>query len=120
MDTTVKGVADAVLERIAGVVGPKGVITDAADMAPYLIDQRKDYQGRAPMVVRPASTDEVSKVLAICNQTGTLVVPQGGNTGLVGAATPDGTGDQILISLTRMNKVRAVDAGRTTIGVRPW
>ncbi len=117
MDTAVKGVAGAVLKRIADVVGPKGVIIEAADMAPYLIDQRKDYLGRAPMVVRPASTEEVSKILVICNETGTKVVPQGGNTGLVGAATPDDTGDQILISLTRMNKVRAIDALNYTMTV---
>ena len=57
MSTATKAIADGVLERIANVVGPRGVITDAADMAPYLIDQRKDYLGRTPMVVRPAATD---------------------------------------------------------------
>ena len=110
MSTASKAIAEGVLERIANVVGPRGVITDAADMAPYLIDQRKDYMGRTPMVVRPAATAEVAEVLKICNESATPVVPQGGNTGLCGAATPHETGDEVLISLTRMNRVREVDA----------
>ena len=109
MSTASKTIASDALERIANAVGPKGVITDAHDMAPYLLDERKDYRGETPMVVRPASTEEVSEVLKICNETGTPVVPQGGNTGLVGAATPHATGDEILISLTRMNRIREID-----------
>jgi len=102
-------VSQDILGRIAEAVGPAGMITDPADMAPYVIDQRKYYNGRTPAVVRPASTAEVAAVLAICNETGTGVVPQGGNTGLCGAATPNADGSEILISLTRMNRVREVD-----------
>ena len=115
MSTASNSIAGTALERIADAVGPNGVITDPADMAPYLIDQRKDYEGRTPMVVRPASTVEVSRVLEICNETGTPVVPQGGNTGLVGAATPDMSGDEVLISMTRMNRIREVDALNYTL-----
>jgi len=108
-------VSENVLNRIARAVGTAGMITNPADMAPYVVDQRKMYHGRTPAVVRPASTAEVSAVLAICNETGTAVVPQGGNTGLCGAATPHEDGSEILISLTRMNKVREIDALNYTL-----
>ena len=117
MDTAAKPVSQNVLDRIAQVVGDKGVITDAADMAPYVIDQRKSYQGLTPMVVRPATTAEVADVVRICNETGTPIVPQGGNTGLVGAATPHADGSEILLSLTRLNRVREVDALNYTLCV---
>ena len=110
MSTASKPVPHDVLDRIAQVVGAKGVITEPRDMAPYLVDQRNSYHGVAPMVVRPAATAEVAEVVRICNESGTPVVPQGGNTGLVGAATPHDDGSEILLSLTRMNRVREVDA----------
>ncbi len=109
MDGTTHPVSSAVLDGIAEIVGEKGLIRDPADIEPYVIDQRKAYIGSTPMVVRPASTEEVSKVVALCAETGTPIVPQGGNTGLCGGATPSEAGDQILLSLTRMNKVRDVD-----------
>ncbi len=110
MNPSAKPVPHDVLDRIAQVVGDKGVITDPADMAPYLVDQRDSYHGLTPMVVRPAATAEVAEVVRICDESGTPVVPQGGNTGLVGAATPHDDGSEILLSLTRMNRVREVDA----------
>lgn len=109
MDDGRRPVSEDALARISAVVGPKGLITDAGDMAPYLIDQRNFYQGTSPMVVRPASTDEVSAVMAICYETGTAIVPQGGNTGLCGAATPHDDNSEVLISLTRMNRIREID-----------
>lgn len=109
MDGTTHPVSSAVLDGIAEIVGEKGLIRDPADIEPYVIDQRKAYIGSTPMVVRPASTEEVSKVVALCAETGTPIVPQGGNTGLCGGATPSEAGDQILLSLTRMNQVREVD-----------
>ncbi len=117
MDDALLPISQDILGRIADVVGPAGMITDAADMAPYVIDQRKMYHGRTPAIVRPASTGEVAAVLAICNETGTHVVPQGGNTGLCGAATPHEDGSEIVISLTRMNTVREVDALNYTLTV---
>ena len=100
---------NALLDSIAKIVGDKGLIRDPADIEPYIVDQRKAYIGATPMVIRPASTEEVSKVVALCAKTGTAIVPQGGNTGLCGGATPSKEGDQLLLSLTRMNKVRGVD-----------
>jgi len=90
-------------------------MTDTSDMAPYLVDQRNTYHGATPMVVRPASTAEVSAVVALCNETGTPIVPQGGNTGLCGAATPSGDGSELLVSLTRMKRIREIDALNFTL-----
>ena len=101
--------SNALLDSIAKIVGDRGLIRDPADIEPYVVDQRKAYIGATPIVVRPASTEEVSKVVALCAKTGTAIVPQGGNTGLCGGATPSKEGDQLLLSLTRMNKVRGVD-----------
>lgn len=109
MDGSTHPVSSAVLDRIAEIVGEKGLIRDPADIEPYVVDQRKAYIGATPMVVRPATTEEVSKVVALCAETGTPIVPQGGNTGLCGGATPSEAGDQLLLSLTHMNNVRNVD-----------
>ncbi len=117
MDDGRRPVSQTVLDRIAEVVGPKGLVTEASDMAPYLVDQRQYYHGASPAVVRPASTEEVARIVAICNETGTPIVPQGGNTGLCGAATPSVDGSEVLISLTRMNQVRAVDPLNYTLTV---
>ncbi|MAJ92728.1 MAG: FAD-binding oxidoreductase [Rhodospirillaceae bacterium] len=100
----------AVLDRLYAIVGDTGVITDDYDKSPYLNDERGYYTGATPMVVRPSSTEEVSEIVRICNETRTPIVPQGGNTGLCGGATPYEHGGEILLSLTRMNKVRDIDA----------
>ena len=115
MDDGRRPVSADVLDRIAALVGPKGLMTDTSDMAPYLVDQRNTYHGATPMVVRPASTAEVAAVVALCNETGTPIVPQGGNTGLCGAATPSGDGSELLVSLTRMNRIREIDALNFTL-----
>jgi D-lactate dehydrogenase (cytochrome) len=117
VDDARKPVSDDVLQRIAVVVGPKGIIIDPADMAPFLIDQRKAYEGRTPMIVRPASTEETASIVRLCHESGTAIVPQGGNTGLCGAATPHRDGSEILLSMTRMNRVRAIDPLNYTITV---
>lgn len=106
-----------VLDRLHAVVGDPGVITDANDKSPYLSDERGYYTGATPMVVRPSSTEEVSEVVRICNETCTPIVPQGGNTGLCGGATPYEHGGEVLLSLTRMNKVRELDPLNYTITV---
>jgi FAD/FMN-containing dehydrogenase len=105
------------LEPLQAAVGAAHVLTDAADVAPYLTDWRKRYTGRAQAVVRPATTAEVAAVVRICAQAGTPVVPQGGNTGLVGGGTPDDSGRAVLLSLGRMNRVRAIDPVNNTITV---
>ena len=117
MTATPAPIAQDVLERIRAVTGDAGVLTAAADKAPYLTDERGYYTGATPMVVRPATVEEVSAVVKICSETGTAIVPQGGNTGLCGAATPHEHGGEILLSLTRMNRVREVDPLNYTITV---
>src|ERR1700749_4500942 len=97
----------SVLDRLKDAVGAKGFSEDPAEIAPHLEEWRSKYKGRSSLLLKPATTSEVAAILAICNETSTAVVPQGGNTGLVGAQIPfDG---EVVLSLTRMNKVRAVD-----------
>ncbi|MCS6944353.1 MAG: FAD-binding oxidoreductase [Sutterellaceae bacterium] len=104
-------------DRLRAIVGAAHVITDPAAMAPYLLDWRKRYQGAAQAVVRPATTAEVAGVVAACAHARVPVVPQGGNTGLVGGATPSPTGEAVVVSLARLNRVRAVDTANDTITV---
>ncbi len=103
------------LARLSSVVGAGNVITAAADVAPYLVDWRGRYRGAALAVVRPASTAEVSSVVSACAHAGVPIVPQGGNTGLCGGGTPHATGNEVVLSLARMNRVRAVDADNATL-----
>ncbi len=100
---------DAALEQMAAVVGPRGLVVDA-DAAPLLRDERGLYAGAAALVVRPATVEECAAVVRLCHDARIGVVPQGGNTGYCGGATPfDGTRRQILLSLSRLNRVREVD-----------
>ncbi len=105
------------LARLAAIVGPHGLVTDAADMAPYLTDWRGLYEGNAAAVVRPATTDEAAATMRLCAETRTPMVPQGGNTGMCGAAVPDGSGRAIVIALGRMNKIIELDALNNTVTV---
>jgi len=109
--------APDVLARIGDIVGPRGLVTDAGDMAPYLRDWRELYEGRALAVVRPAGTEEVAAVVRVCAETRTPIVPQGGNTGMCGAATPDSAGTAIVMALGRMNRIIEVDALNNTATV---
>ncbi|HUO90959.1 MAG TPA: FAD-binding oxidoreductase [Rhizomicrobium sp.] len=103
------------IARLKAAAGPKGYSEDPAEIAPHLEEWRGKYKGRSPLLLKPATTAEVSALLAICNETGTPVVPQGGNTGLVGGQIPfDG---EVLLSLARMTKVRALDAAAHTLTV---
>jgi FAD/FMN-containing dehydrogenase len=97
------------IESIRSVVGDSGLLTDPADTSPYLEDWRHLYRGRAQAVVRPANTRQLANVVSICAEAGTPIVPQGGNTSMVGGATPDETGRAIVLSLARMNRVRGLD-----------
>ena len=105
----------ALLAAIRDVVGPSGLLTDPADTAAYVEDWRRLYRGRTPAVVRPARTEEVALVVALCAAAGVPVVPQGGNTSMVGGATPDADGSQIVLSLARLNRVRAIDPVDLTV-----
>ena len=102
-------------DALRDIVGAGHVLTTAAETAPYLTDWRKRYTGRAQAVVLPQSTAEAARVVAWCAQTGTPLVPQGGNTGLVGGGTPDESGRAIVLSLRRMNRIRAVDPANNTL-----
>ena len=99
----------SLLNDLRAAVGPAYVL-DSGDLSAWELDWRKRYRGRALAVVRPASTDEVAAVVTACARHDTAIVAQGGNTGLVGAGIPNESGTQVLLSLTRMNRVRAIDA----------
>ena len=102
-------VTPAVLEALRAIVGEKGLILDEQGKQPFVTDWRGTNVGTAAVVVRPANTEEVSKVVKLCFDNGIAIVPQGGNTGLMGGATPWPTHAGILLSLGRMNRVIEVD-----------
>jgi FAD/FMN-containing dehydrogenase len=104
-----------VLKRIQAVLGDKGWSDDPAEIAPYLIDRRENYRGRTPLLARPKTAREVAEVVRICTRAGVPVVPQGGNTGLVGGAVPSEEGNEIVLCLSRMNRIRRIDAENGTI-----
>ena len=105
------------LPRLAAAVGESNVLRALADTEPYLVDWRGRYRGTAHAVVRPASTTEVSAIVRICADEHVAIVPQGGNTGLCGGATPREGDDDIVVSMTRMNRVRALDTDNATMTV---
>jgi FAD/FMN-containing dehydrogenase len=109
--------APTLLHRLARIVGAQHVLADDADTAPYATDFRKRYFGRARAVVKPGSTAEVAAVVALCAETRTPIVPQGGNTSLCGAATPDASGTQLIVNLSRMNRIRSLDPVDNTVTV---
>src|SRR5258708_22012706 len=99
------------------IVGAANVLTDPQDTAAYFTDWRKQYSAAAECVVRPASTAEVARVLALCARENVAIVPQGGNTGLSGGSVPTGSRREIVLSLSRMNRIRALDALNDTLTV---
>lgn len=105
------------LDRIAQVVGPNSLFTAVPDMDPYLHEERGLYHGRAMAVVRPASTSEVALVVQLCAEERVPLIPQGGNTGLVGGGIPWEHGTEIVLSTQRLNRVRAIDPVNYTITV---
>ena len=110
-------IPESVIERLKDALGPGGWIEDSHDMAPYITEPRGLYQATAVLVARPKSAAEVQAVVRICAEARIGMVPQGGNTGLVGGSIPNERGSQIVISLGRMNQVRAVDPANATITV---
>ena len=113
------GNSSAVIQALADIVGPNACLTDPADTSAFTTDYRKLHRGDAIAVVLPASTDEVSRVMAWCHKNGVAVVPQGGNTSLMGGAVPQaGAGDCIVLNLRRMNRVLAVDPVDDTMTVQ--
>src|ERR1044072_6115905 len=99
----------SLLTQLRQIVGPPGYLDQATDVEPYLVDHRKLYRGKTPLVLRPDSTEQVSAIMRLCNEARIGVVPVGGNTGYCGGATPSEDGSQIVLSLSRMRRIRSVD-----------
>jgi FAD/FMN-containing dehydrogenase len=104
-------------KRLAGIVGAAHVLAAPEDTKPYFTDWRKQYSAPAECVVRPSTTQEVAQVVALCAREDVAVVPQGGNTGLVGGSVPTGTRREIVLALGRMNRIRALDVLNDTATV---
>src|SRR6516165_6492457 len=112
-NTPGKAIDTALLSRFAAIVGDKYAITDPAAQAPYLVEMRDLFRGHSPMVLRPGTVAEVSAILRLANETATPIVPQGGNTGLVGGQIPHH--NEIVLSLNRLDRIREVDPTSYTI-----
>jgi FAD/FMN-containing dehydrogenase len=105
----------AALKRIREILGPQGIIDDPVRMEGYLSSWRNGWTGKSPFIALPASTEQISAIVTVCHQNKIPVVPQGGNTGLVGGSIPSAEGNQLLINLSRLNKIREIDAVGSTI-----
>ena len=103
------GLSSDVLERFAAIVGPANALRSAEDIAPRLIENRGLYRGASPMILKPGSTREVADILQLATETRTPIVPQTGNTGLVGGQVPRESGTDLILSLERMNRILDVD-----------
>ena len=108
---------DGLTDTLKAIVGASGWLESAADTEPYVTDWRHRWPGATPLVLRPANTADVSAIVTACHKAGVAVVPQSGNTGLVGGSVPDDTGTQIVLSLNRMTQVRAIDTDNNTMSV---
>ncbi|WKB52692.1 FAD-binding oxidoreductase [Eleftheria terrae] len=106
----------ALLDALRAAVGPNNLLVDG-DLSAWELDWRKRYRGKALAVVRPGSTAEVAAVVQACAAHGASLVPQGGNTGLVGGSVPDQSGTQVLLSLQRLNRIREIDPANLTMTV---
>ena len=102
-------VSNVVLDKLKAIVGSKNFIDDVKNMDAYLSDWRNQFHGSSPLILKPLDSQMVSKILKICNENKVAVVPQGGNTGLVGGSIPSNLGNEIIISLEKMNKIINTD-----------
>lgn len=100
---------DDLIQRFVTIVGDKNAVRDQADLAPHLVENRGLYKGASPLMLKPASTEEVAAIMKLASETGTAIVPQTGNTGLVGGQTPRSGASDIILSLERMSGVRDID-----------
>src|SRR5436853_3977825 len=117
VELPVRNLPPDLITRFAAIVGDRYAITAPSEIAPYLSEERGLYHGRSPLVLRPGSVAEVAAILKLANETKTAIVPQGGNTGLVGAQIPDNSGAEIVLSLGRLDRVRDVDPAGNTMTV---
>ncbi|TIT83299.1 MAG: FAD-binding oxidoreductase, partial [Mesorhizobium sp.] len=107
----------SLVDRFAAIVGEKYALRDQAEIAPYITERRGLWHGRTSLVLRPGSVEEVSRIMRLATETKTPVVPQSGNTGLVGAQVPDKSGHDIILSLSRLNRIREIDVLSNTVTV---
>jgi FAD/FMN-containing dehydrogenase len=107
--------ATNLLDAIRAIVGDRGILTETADTAPYSEDWRHLYQGRTSAVIRPGTTAELAAVVRLCAETATPIVPQGGNTSMVGGAVPNEDGSELILSTARLNRVRDLDPTDMTL-----
>ncbi|NOJ50833.1 FAD-binding oxidoreductase [Bradyrhizobium archetypum] len=114
---TSKPVPEDVLYQLKEIVGHSGYLDDPAEIAPYCMSWRDNWVGSTPLVLRPASVDEVSRLVKVCASAGVPIVPQGGNTGLTGAGQPHGNGSEVIISTSRLRAIRDIDTLNDTITV---
>jgi len=112
-------IEDSVIERLKATAGPGGYIDDATDLEGYCKSWRDDWVGAVPLLLRPKTTEELAALVKICAETKTPIVPQGGNTGLTGASQPHADKSEIIISTSRMNRVREIDTANDTLTVEP-
>ena len=112
-----RGLSSDVYSRLLSIVGQSALITDADELVPYLREQRGNYQGHSQLCILPSTTQQVADVVRTLYEAGIPMVPQGGNTGLCGGAVAAESGEQVLINLKRMNRIRAVDADNFTLTV---
>ncbi|WP_288412182.1 FAD-binding oxidoreductase [uncultured Herbaspirillum sp.] len=105
------------IQQLRSIVGDAGLVTAPEEQASYVKDWLNKWHGRVAVVVRPADTAQTAEVVRLCHQTHTPIVTQGGNTGMSGGATPDDSGAQVIVSTTRMNRIRAVDPINNTMTV---
>jgi FAD/FMN-containing dehydrogenase len=101
--------SQSLLDRLAALLGPRGFASDPETLAPWLTDWRGRYHGRAAALLSPGSTAEVAEIVRLCAAERVPLVPQGGNSSMVGGATPDSSGDALLLSLRRMDRIRTID-----------
>ena len=116
-EQTHKPPTEATLDAFVRIVGEDNAIRDAQAMAPYLVEWRDRYHGKAALVLKPGETEEVAAILTYANATRTAIVPQGGNTGLVGGQIPFESGHEVVVALERLNRVRDIDLASNTMTV---
>src|SRR6201992_2118173 len=111
--STVPPLSPELIARFRAIVGDKYAVTDAADIEPYVVEERDLYRGHSPLVLRPGSTAEVAAICKLASEQKIALVPQGGNTGLVGGQTPHH--GEVVLSLRRLDKIRNVDTQSNTM-----
>jgi FAD/FMN-containing dehydrogenase len=111
-------VPESLIDAIKQVVGPKGFIDDPSAMDAYMKDWRGLFHGRSPLVARPASTEETAEVVRLCAEAKVAMVPQAANTGLAGGSVPDESGSQIVVNVSRMNRILGIDPANMTMTVQ--